>query len=143
VPPYRVYHWPRILFVIQAHCSGTPLASLARTVTLALNKIWDSIEKPEQMRDQSLQDHFRIEFESITHMLLAPQQYKSQVESLRKRFVEKESINYLLKDAFPNSVAVDGLELYMKTIWVQIIEALQFVDAKLFLDRIPSAPMRN
>ncbi|KAF8798982.1 P-loop containing nucleoside triphosphate hydrolase protein [Phlegmacium glaucopus] len=116
----QVYHWPRILIVIQAHSSGTSLASLARTVTLALNKIWDSIEKPEQMRDRSLQDHFHIEFESITHMLLAPQQYKSQVESLRKRFVEKESTNYLLKDAFPNSVAADGLELYMKTIWETI-----------------------
>lgn len=75
-------------------------------------------------------------------MLLAPQQYKSQVELLRKRFVEKESTNYLLKDALPNSVAADGLELYMKTIWVRNIKALQFVDAKLLLDRRPSGPMR-
>jgi hypothetical protein len=57
-------------------------------------------------------------------MLLSSQQYKSQVESLRKRLVEKKSTNYLLKGAYSNSVPADGLELYMKTIWVRIVEAL-------------------
>ena len=129
----RVYHWPKILFLIQAHGGRTSLASLAHTVTLGLNKIWDSIEKPKGLRDGSFQEYFDFEFESLPNLELAPEQYNSRVNSLRKRFVEKESTDYLLKDAHPNSISVDGLETYMKTIWVRTLKKLAtlYCDAEL------------
>jgi hypothetical protein len=52
-------------------------------------------------------------------MLLESEQYKTQADLLRRRFVERESTEYILKRAHPNMVPADGLELYMKTIWVR------------------------
>ncbi|KAF8961824.1 root hair defective 3 GTP-binding protein-domain-containing protein [Flammula alnicola] len=116
----HLYQSPKIIFIIQAHCSGISLESLAHTITLDLNRIWDSIQKPDELRNKTLGDYFDFGFESLTHMLLASEQYKSQVDLLRRRFVERESTEYVLRQARTNTVPADGLELYMTTIWETI-----------------------
>ncbi|KAF8960227.1 root hair defective 3 GTP-binding protein-domain-containing protein [Flammula alnicola] len=107
----RVYQPPKIVFVIQDHSTGssTSLASLAHTLTLELNRIWESIEKPEALMNQTLPEYFDFGFESLPHMRSASDQYKSAVGLLRKRF-----------QAHPNTVPVDGLESYMRIIWETI-----------------------
>lgn len=107
----RAYHWPKILFLIQGFSGRTPLTSLARTVTSGLEEVWDSIEKPEELQDRRLQDYFTFDFEFLPDFLKDSEQYNSQVNLLRKRFVEKQSSDYLLKNADPNSISADGLEL--------------------------------
>ncbi|KDR70834.1 hypothetical protein GALMADRAFT_75720 [Galerina marginata CBS 339.88] len=113
----RVYHRPKFLFLIQRLSGRTPLASLSRTVISGLDTVWDSIEKPEEIQDQRLQEYFTFHFESLPDFLHASEQYNSEVNSLRKRFVDKQSSDYLLKDADPNAISADGLDLYMQTIW--------------------------
>ena len=107
---------PKIIFVIQAHCSGIYLESLADTIMQDLNRIWDSVQKPEEFRNRTLGDFFDFGFESLTNKLLAPEQYKSQVDLLRRRFVERESTDYVFNRAL---LPADGLELYMSMIWVR------------------------
>ena len=112
------YHRPRILFVIQAHSSGTHLTSLARTITADLEKMWDGATKPPELMNQSLADYFDFEFESMPHLMLAPDHYNRRASSLRQRFVDQERGDYIFKRAHPNTIPADGLELYMTMAWV-------------------------
>lgn len=97
--------------------SNISLQNLATTITLHLNSIWDSIEKPNQVRDQSVQSYFNLEFESLPH-LRDSEQYHSRVDSLRSRFIEEQNADYLFRDAYPSNVPLDGLEIYLKSVWV-------------------------
>lgn len=51
--------------------------------------------------------------------MFASEQYKSQVDSLRKRFVERESSGYIFNRTLLNKVPADDLEVFMKMIWVR------------------------
>jgi hypothetical protein len=114
-----VYQWPKIVFVIQAHSGGTSLANLARTLSLDLDRVWESITKPEELMNKTLSEYFDFGFESLPNLHLESDRYKSEVGLLRKRFVQRDGMDYILKHAHPNTIPADGLEPYMRMIWVR------------------------
>ena len=75
-------------------------------------------------------------------MLLVSKQYKSQVDLLRRQFVKRESTEYILKGAHPNPVPANGLELYMKMIWVHGGGNYNFPILNSGIDRKRSTSMR-
>ncbi|KAJ6568689.1 root hair defective 3 GTP-binding protein-domain-containing protein, partial [Mycena capillaripes] len=113
--------WPKIVFVIQAHSGGTSLANLARTLLLDLNRVWESIKKPEELMNKTLSEYFDFGFESLPNLHLESDRYKSEVVLLRKRFVERDGMDYILKHAHPNTIPADGLESFMRMIWETIL----------------------
>ncbi|KAF8124861.1 root hair defective 3 GTP-binding protein-domain-containing protein [Mycena galopus ATCC 62051] len=117
----RVYQWPKIVFIIQAHSSGTSLANLAHTLLLDLDRVWESITKPEELMSKTLSEYFDFEFASLPNLHLDSGRYKSEVGLLRKRFVERDSVDYILKHAHPNTISAEGLEPYMRMIWETIL----------------------
>ncbi|PPQ99267.1 hypothetical protein CVT24_009312 [Panaeolus cyanescens] len=114
------YEPPQILFVIQAHSGITPLNSLSNTIMADLERMWQGIVKPPSLSSQQLKDHFNFQFESLPHIIWAPDAYKKGIDTLRKRFTDKNSSSYLFQQSKPPSVPVGGLELHMQMIWQKV-----------------------
>lgn len=109
-----------LLFVIRDHIGVTPLANLQSTLTADLLRIWDGLSKPSELKERQLSDYFDLEFTTLPHKILAPEQFEVQVQSLRKRFVQKESSDYLFKPAYHKRIPADGVAYYMEGIWEQV-----------------------
>jgi protein SEY1 len=127
LPPFLfladIYHIPRttgrtlLFFVIRDHIA-TPLENLQATLTSDLTKIWNSISKPTDLKDRQLSDYFDLAFTTLPHKLLLPDKFESDVQILRKRFVEKDHTDYLFKPAYHKRIPADGVAFYMEGIWV-------------------------
>jgi len=109
-----------LLFVIRDHIGVTPLANLQSTLTADLLRIWDGLSKPSELKERQLSDYFDLEFTTLPHKILAPEQFEVQIQSLRKRFVQKESSDYLFKPAYHKRIPADGVAYYMEGIWVSL-----------------------
>ncbi|EGN99918.1 hypothetical protein SERLA73DRAFT_180234 [Serpula lacrymans var. lacrymans S7.3] len=109
-----------LLFVIRDHIGVTPLANLQATLTADLNKIWESLSKPAELQDRLLSDYFDLSFTALPHKVLAADKFESEVQQLRKRFVEKGREDYLFKSAYHKRIPADGVAFYMEGIWEQV-----------------------
>ena len=107
-----------LLFVIRDHIGVTPLANLEATLTADMNKIWDSLSKPEDLKDVKLSDYFDLSFTALPHKVLATEKFESSVLDLRKRFVDKTREDYVFKPAYHKRIPADGVAFYMEGIWV-------------------------
>ena len=65
------------------------------------NRIWDSVQKPEESRNKTPEDFFDFGFESLTPKSLASEQH---VDLLWRRFVRRESTEYVFNRALPNTI---------------------------------------
>ncbi|KAH8119299.1 root hair defective 3 GTP-binding protein [Phellopilus nigrolimitatus] len=109
-----------LLFVIRDHIGSTPLANLAATIKTDLNRIWESLSKPPELEDRKLSDYFDLSFTSLPHKILAAEKFESEVQALRKRFVDKENEGYVFKPAYHKRIPADGVAMYMEGIWEQV-----------------------
>ncbi|KAI0062825.1 root hair defective 3 GTP-binding protein [Artomyces pyxidatus] len=109
-----------LLFVIRDHIGTTPLANLQATLTADLQRIWDSLSKPAELQDRKLADYFDLAFTALPHKVLAAEQFESEVQALRKRFVDKSNEGYLFKPAYHKRIPADGVAFYMEGIWEQV-----------------------
>ncbi|TFK26512.1 protein SEY1 [Coprinopsis marcescibilis] len=109
-----------LLFVIRDHIGTTPLANLQATLTADLNRIWDSLSKPSELKDRVLSDYFDMTFTTLPHKILVPEKFEQEVLSLRKRFTDKERPDYLFKPAYHKRIPADGVAMYMENIWEQV-----------------------
>jgi hypothetical protein len=107
-----------LLFVIRDHVGATPLANLQSTLTADMNKLWDSISKPQGLQDRQLSDYFDLSYTTLPHKILIPDKFESEVLELRKRFVDKDREDYLFKPAYHKRIPADGVAFYMEGIWV-------------------------
>lgn len=107
-----------LLFVIRDHIGTTPLTNLATTLEADLNRIWESLSKPEELQDRKLSDYFDLSFTALPHKILAAEKFESEVQVLRKRFVDKDSEDYVFKPAYHKRIPADGVAMYMEGIWV-------------------------
>ena len=110
-----------LLFVIRDHIGTTPLANLADTLKTDLNRIWESLSKPQELQDRKLADYFDLSFTALPHKVLVPEKFESEVVELRKRFAEKDNNDYLFKPAYHKRIPADGVALYMEGIWVSLL----------------------
>jgi len=111
-----------LLFVIRDHIGVTPLANLQSTLTADLLRIWDGLSKPSELKERQLSDYFDLEFTTLPHKILVPEQFEAGVQSLRQRFVQKNSPGYLFKPAYHKRIPADGVAYYMEGIWVSLIQ---------------------
>ncbi|TFK53774.1 root hair defective 3 GTP-binding protein [Heliocybe sulcata] len=109
-----------LLFVIRDHIGTTPLVNLQATITADLNKIWESLSKPEELQGCQLSDYFDLAFTGLPHKILVPDKFESEVKQLRRRFVEKDKEDFLFKPAYHKGIPADGVAFYMEGIWEQV-----------------------
>lgn len=88
-----------------------------------LNRIWDTLSKPDDLKDRKLSDYFDLAFTALPHKILVPEKFESAVLSLRKRFTDKSNPDYLFKSAYHKRIPADGVAFYMQNIWVRHITA--------------------
>jgi hypothetical protein len=111
-----------LFFVIRDHIA-TPLEDLQATLTSDLTRIWESLSKPAELRDRQLSDYFDLAFTTLPHKLLLPDKFESDVQLLRKRFVDKDQPGYLFKPMYHKRIPADGVAFYMEGIWVRLAMA--------------------
>ncbi|KAF9529256.1 protein SEY1 [Crepidotus variabilis] len=109
-----------LLFIIRDHIGQTPLANLQATLTADINRIWDSLSKPEELKDRKLSDYFDLAFTTLPHKILVPEKFEEEVKQLRGRFVDKANPNYVFKPAYHKRIPADGVSFYMEGIWEQV-----------------------
>ena len=128
-----------LLFVIRDHIGATPLANLQTTLTADITKIWDSLSKPQDLQDRQLSDYFDLAFTTLSHKILAPDKFQTEVQELRKRFVDKARNDFVFKTAYHKRVPADGVALYMEHIWVMKVPVFM----NYALKPIPSGTSAN
>ncbi|KAJ3905376.1 RHD3/Sey1 [Lentinula edodes] len=109
-----------LLFVIRDHIGTTPLANLQATLTADLQRIWDSLSKPDELKDRQLTDYFDLDFTALPHKILATDQFELETRNLRGRFVDKTKSDYLFKSIYHKRIPADGVAFYMENIWEQV-----------------------
>ncbi|KZT40769.1 root hair defective 3 GTP-binding protein [Sistotremastrum suecicum HHB10207 ss-3] len=109
-----------LLFVIRDHLGTTPLSNLQQTLTTDLLRIWDSLSKPSEVADAKLEDYFDLAFTGLPHKILAADAFESEVQELRKKFVDKTNEGYYFKSGYHKRIPADGVALYMEGIWEQV-----------------------
>ncbi|KAG1752794.1 RHD3/Sey1 [Suillus lakei] len=109
-----------LLFIIRDHIGATPLANLQATLTADLEKIWDSLSKPQDLQDRQLSDYFDLAFTALPHKILATDKFEAEVQELRKRFVDKTRDDFVFKPAYHKRIPADGVAFYMENIWEQV-----------------------
>lgn len=84
-----------------------------------MQKIWDSLSKPPELKDSKLSDYFDLSFAALSHKVLVPDKFEAEVQELRKRFVDKSRDDYVFKPAYHKRIPADGVAFYMEGIWVR------------------------
>lgn len=94
------------------------MENLIATLTSDIEKIWDSISKPTELKDRQLRDYFDLSFTTLSHKLLRPDIFEADVNRLRVRFTDKARDDYVFKPAYHKRIPADGVAFYMESIWV-------------------------
>ncbi|RIA79386.1 RHD3/Sey1 [Glomus cerebriforme] len=110
-----------LLFVIRDHVGATPLANLSNTLTADLERIWQSVSKPEGLENCSINDYFDFMFTALPHKLLLPEKFEEDVIKLRERFVNPNHKDFVFKPNYSKRVPADGFHVYAEGIWDQIM----------------------
>ena len=108
-----------LLFVIRDHIGTTPLANLQATLTQDMQKIWETLSKPSELKDKQLSDYFDLSFSALPHKVLVPDKFEAEVQELKKRFVEKSREDFVFSPAYHKRIPADGIPHYMESIWVR------------------------
>lgn len=108
-----------LLFVIRDHLGATPMENLIATLTSDLERIWDTISKPTELRDRQLRDYFDLSFTTLPHKLLRPDAFEADVKRLRGRFTDKSRDDYVFQPSYHKRIPADGVAFYMESIWVR------------------------
>lgn len=115
------YDKTHLLFVIRDHVGSTPLSNLENTITNDLNRIWDTLVKPEGTESSKITDYFDLTFTALSHKILQPDNFNKEVENLRKRFIDKTDPDYVFKPIYHKRIPADGLAQYMGGIWDAVV----------------------
>ncbi|CAG8722237.1 16408_t:CDS:10, partial [Dentiscutata erythropus] len=110
-----------LLFVIRDHVGSTPLANLSNTLKADLERIWDSVSKPEGLEHCTINDYFDFMFAALPHKLLLPREFEQDVIKLRERFVNPNNKDFVFKPNYSKRVPADGFHVYAEGIWDQIM----------------------
>jgi hypothetical protein len=74
-----------LLIVIRDFVGATPLENLASTLKADLEKIWDSLSKPEGLENCKITDYFDFMFTGLPHKILLPEKFDEEIVKLRSR----------------------------------------------------------
>ncbi|KAJ1784272.1 Dynamin-like GTPase that mediates homotypic ER fusion, partial [Coemansia sp. RSA 2167] len=108
-------------FVIRDHVSSTPLANLAKTLRIDMDRIWMGLNKPEGLEDAKLGDYFDLKFSSLPHKLLQPENFEQAALALRSQFVDTKSSEYVFQPEYKRRVPADGFPRYAEAVWEKVV----------------------
>jgi len=100
------------------------MENLVTTLTSDMERIWDSISKPTELRDRRLKDYFDLSFTTLSHKLLKPDAFEADVNRLRGRFADKAREDHVFKPAYHKRIPADGVAFYMEGVWVCVCSGL-------------------
>ncbi|XP_042052423.1 protein ROOT HAIR DEFECTIVE 3 homolog 1-like [Salvia splendens] len=109
-----------LLFVIRDK-TRTPLENLEPVLREDIQKIWDSVPKPEAHRETPLSDFFNVEVVALSSFEEKEEQFKEQVASLRQRFYQSIAPGGLAGDR-RGVVPASGFSFSAQQIWKVIKE---------------------
>ncbi|PWA75213.1 protein ROOT HAIR DEFECTIVE 3 [Artemisia annua] len=109
-----------LMFVIRDK-SKSPLDRLALTLKEDIQKIWDSIPKPEAHKQTPFSDFFNIQFVGLSNYEDKEDQFKEEVAMLRKRFFKSTEAGCLAGDR-QGVIPASGFSFSAQQIWKVIKE---------------------
>ncbi|KAI3806833.1 hypothetical protein L1987_22748 [Smallanthus sonchifolius] len=109
-----------LLFVIRDK-TRTPLENLEPVLREDIQKIWDSVPKPEAHKQTPLSEFFNVEVVALSSFEEKEEQFKEQVASLRQRFFHSIAPNGLAGDR-RGVVPASGFSFSAQQIWEVIKE---------------------
>lgn len=119
--PSRSHEKTLLLFVIRDHVGATPMKNLTATLTQDMERIWDSLSKPEHLASTTIYDYFDLSFAALPHKVLMPEKFEIEVKELRKRFIDPKREDYVFKPVYHKRIPADGVGFYMEGIWEQVL----------------------
>ncbi|XP_010262124.1 PREDICTED: protein ROOT HAIR DEFECTIVE 3-like [Nelumbo nucifera] len=109
-----------LLFVIRDK-TRTPLESLEPILREDIQKIWDSVPKPQAHKETPLSEFFNVEVVALSSYEEKEEQFKEQVASLRQRFFHSIAPGGLAGDR-RGVVPASGFSFSAQQIWKIIKE---------------------
>ncbi|CAN6707331.1 unnamed protein product [Malus baccata var. baccata] len=109
-----------LMFVIRDK-TRTPLENLEPVLREDIQKIWDSVPKPEAHRETPLSEFFNVEVVALSSYEEKEEQFKEQVASLRQRFYHSIAPGGLAGDR-RGVVPASGFSFSAQQIWKVIKE---------------------
>ncbi|KAG5248636.1 protein ROOT HAIR DEFECTIVE [Salix suchowensis] len=109
-----------LMFVIRDK-TRTPLENLEPVLREDIQKIWDSVPKPEAHKETPLSDFFNVEVVALSSYEEKEEQFKDQVASLRQRFFHSITPGGLAGDR-RGVVPASGFSFSAQEIWKVIKE---------------------
>ncbi|GER53517.1 protein ROOT HAIR DEFECTIVE 3 homolog [Striga asiatica] len=109
-----------LMFVIRDK-TRTPLENLEPVLREDIQKIWDSVPKPEAHKETPLSDFFNVEVVALSSYEEKEEQFKQQVASLRQRFYHSIAPGGLAGDR-RGVVPASGFSFSAQQIWKVIKE---------------------
>ncbi|KAJ6812836.1 protein ROOT HAIR DEFECTIVE 3-like [Iris pallida] len=109
-----------LLFVIRDK-SKTPLENLEPILREDIQKIWDSVPKPQAHKETPLSDFFNVEVTALSSYEEKEEQFKEQVANLRQRFFHSIAPGGLAGDR-RGVVPASGFSFSAQQMWKVIKE---------------------
>ncbi|TFK70615.1 root hair defective 3 GTP-binding protein [Pluteus cervinus] len=109
-----------ILFVVRDYAGETPFDNLTTSLKDDLDRIWESLVKPAELKDVKLGDYFDLDFTHLPHKIHQPERFEQEVQVLRSRFVDRSREDFLFKPLYHKRIPADGVSFYMSNIWEQV-----------------------
>ncbi|PQQ21367.1 protein ROOT HAIR DEFECTIVE 3-like [Prunus yedoensis var. nudiflora] len=109
-----------LMFVIRDK-TRTPLENLEPVLREDIQKIWDSVPKPEAHKETPLSEFFNVEVVALSSYEEKEEQFKEQVASLRQRFFHSIAPGGLAGDR-RGVVPASGFSFSAQQIWKVIKE---------------------
>ncbi|CAO3615002.1 unnamed protein product [Mucor fragilis] len=110
-----------LLIVIRDFVGATPLENLAKTLKADLEKIWESLSKPEGLEDCKITDYFDFMFTGLPHKILLPEKFDEEVKKLRSRFNDPENPDFVFRPEYHKRIPADGYNMYASSIWDKVL----------------------
>ena len=95
-----------------------------------LQRIWDSLSKPEGLENSTIEDYFDFQFAGLPHKNFQPEKFVAEAKSLSTRFREghrdhTKEANVAEEGVFlpeyHRRIPADGFAVYAEGIWDQIV----------------------
>lgn len=110
------FYKTRLLFVVRDDDAVTPFEELCKILRDGVNKIWETIDKPDLAKDMKVDQFFDLDFFAMPHKSLMKEQFREAGEVLKDKFYSGK----LFKPEYSRMVTADGFSTYAESVWSTI-----------------------
>eukprot|EP00126_Sphaerothecum_destruens_P002183 Sdes_comp15629_c0_seq1m4621 len=110
-----------LLFILRDHTQKTSLERLSEILSHDLTLIWNELKKPQDFETSSLTDFFDLQFISLPHKDLQPDEFLHKVLQLKSRVNDPSHSEFIFKEVYHKQIPADGIANFCSSVWDQII----------------------